>query len=102
MDMQLTPNQLHANLEVLYNQDTNDYGAGFSDALAHAGGLVNGIYTPEVIASVHAEMLDRNRSGYSDSYTEGYIAQWNRLTLLTNAALVKANGYGADANEYMP
>ena len=96
MDMQATPNQLHANLEVLYNGAENDYGAGFSDATAHVGGLVSGVYAPEVIAEVHAEMLDRDRSGYTESYTEGYIAQWNRLTLLTNAALVKANGYGEE------
>lgn len=100
MDMQLTPNQLHANLEVLHTGTENEYGSGYTDALAHVGGLVSGVYAPEVIAEVHSEMLDRDRSGYSASYTEGYIAQWNRLVLLTNAALVKADGYGAD--EYLP
>lgn len=102
MDMQLTPNQLHANLEVLYNGTDNEYGTGFSDATAHIGGMVGGIYTPEVIAEAHAGMLDPDAAGYVASYAEGYIAQWNRLTLLTNAALVKADGYGSDANEYLP
>lgn len=102
MDMQLTPQQLQTNLEVLYNQDMNDYGAGFSDALAHIGGMVNGIYSPEVVSETQSEMQNNPDSGYSQSYVEGYIANWNRLTLLTNAALVKADGYGADSDEYLP
>lgn len=96
MDMQLTPNQLHANLEVLYSGTENEYGSGFTDALAHVGGLVNGIYNPETIAEVHAQMLDPESGDYSQSYMDGYISQWNRLTLLTNAALVKADGYGVE------
>lgn len=102
MDMQITPSQFQANLEVLYNGTENDYGAGYADALAHAGGLVNGIYSPEVVAGVQDSMQTQPDSGYSQSYIEGYIANWNRLTLLTNAALVRADGYGADSDEYLP
>lgn len=91
MDMQATPKQLHASLEVLYNVAGSEYGTGFSDATAHIGGMVGGIYTPEIIEEAHAGMLDPNAAGYVASYAEGYIAQWNRLTLLTNAAL-KAEG----------
>lgn len=94
MNMQLTPQQLQANLEVLYNGTENAYGSGYTDATAHVGGLITGVYSPEVIAEAQKNMLDPDF--HEPSYVEGYNAQWNRLTLLTNAALVKANGYGEE------
>lgn len=96
MDMQINATQLAHNLEVLYSGNENEYGAGYTDATAHVGGLVSGQFSAESITETHEEMLDTERSGYSESYMEGYIAQWNRLTLLTNAALVKADGYGTE------
>lgn len=96
MDKQLTPQELADKLEALGNLSDNEYGAGYADALAHAGGLVTGVYSPEVIADAHKAALDPASELYVASYAEGYTAQWNRLALLTNAALVKADGYGTD------
>ena len=96
MDIQITPNQLYADLEVLYSDTKNAYGAGYAEALAQVGGLVHGIYSPGEVAKFQAERLDPDMEGYSQSYADGYTAQWNRLAMLTNMALVRANGYGVE------
>lgn len=96
MEKQLTPQELFDKLEGLYNQTENNYGAGYADATAHIGGLIAGMYTPELVADVHKDTLDPEGEDYTESYAEGYNAQWNRLTLLTSSALVKADGYGTE------
>lgn len=99
---ELTAQEMFDKIEALHNYTDNEYGAGFTDASAHVGGLINGIYTPEVVAEVQADMLDPNSNSYTVSYAEAYTAQWNRMAILIAAASVRADGYGADSNEYMP
>lgn len=96
MDIQTTPNQIYADLDALYSGTKNAYGTGFADALAQVGGLVHGIYSPGEVAKFQAERLNPATDGYSQSYADGYTAQWNRLTMLTSMALVRADGYGVE------